>query len=93
MGLAISLVSTVEEKVWYCSKKGYKPWLNPTAQDVKTQEEGGHTIWYNEQQLLKVGKTLLPPALLTPKTRQETAGLGVCEETLQSLHIAVTIKG
>ena len=54
LGLAISLVSQVEEKVWYCTKKGYKPWLKPTAQDVKSHGEEGHTIWYNEPQLLKV---------------------------------------
>ena len=40
--------------MWYCRAKGQKPWLRPTAQDVKTHEEGGHTIWYNELQLLKV---------------------------------------
>lgn len=60
LGLAISLVSLVEEKVWYCRAKGYKPWLKPTAKDVKTHEQGGHTIWYNEQQLLKVRNGLAP---------------------------------
>ena len=49
MGLAISLVSAVPERVWYCSQKGYKPWLDPQAADVRD-----HTIWYNEQDLLKV---------------------------------------
>ena len=29
MGLAISIVSKVPERVWYCTKKGYKPWLEP----------------------------------------------------------------
>lgn len=48
MGLAISLVSAKPEKVWYCSKKGYKPWLNPTKQDTKQ-----HAIWYDEKALLK----------------------------------------
>ena len=47
-------MSQVKEKVWYCRAKGQKPWLQPTAQDVKTHEEGGHTIWYHELQLLKV---------------------------------------
>ena len=47
-------MSQVEEKVWYCRAKGQKPWLRPTARDVKTHEEGGHTIWYQELQLLKV---------------------------------------
>ena len=54
LGLAISLVSAVEEKVWYCTRKGYKPWLKPSKQDVRTHEEGGHTIWQNELQMLKV---------------------------------------
>ena len=54
LGLAISLVSRVPEKVWYCKQKGYKPWLKPKERDTRTHEEGGHTIWYHEQQLLKV---------------------------------------
>ena len=54
LGLAISLVSQVPEKVWYCKQKGYKPWLDPKRKDVGPHEEGGHTIWYDEQQLLKV---------------------------------------
>ena len=40
-------------QVWYCSKKGYKPWLHPTKQDVKLNENGGHTVWYDEPALLK----------------------------------------
>ena len=54
LGLAISLVSTVPERVWYVKAKGYKPWLNPKPQDVKHNDEGGHTIWYNEPELLQV---------------------------------------
>jgi hypothetical protein len=54
LGLAISLVSAVPERVWYCTKKGYKPWLKPSKGDVKLNDQKGHTIWYNEQQLLKV---------------------------------------
>ena len=54
LGLAISLVSRVPEKVWYCKQKGYKPWLKPKERDTRTHEEDGHTIWYNEQELLKV---------------------------------------
>jgi ATP-dependent RNA helicase DDX1 len=45
MGLAISLVSTVPEKVWFCTTKGYKPWLEPDATNTKTQELGGQAIW------------------------------------------------
>ena len=54
LGLAISLVSAMEEKVWYCTQKGYKPWFKPDASNTRTHEEGGHCIWYNEPALLKV---------------------------------------
>ena len=54
LGLAISLVATVPEKVWYCSVKGYSPWERPKPADVRTREDGGHTIWYDEPQLMKV---------------------------------------
>jgi ATP-dependent RNA helicase DDX1 len=40
-------------QVWYCSKKGYKPWLEPSKQDVKLNENGGHTVWYDEPGMLK----------------------------------------
>jgi ATP-dependent RNA helicase DDX1 len=59
LGMAISLVSTVPERVWYVKAKGYKPWLNPKPQDTKDNDEGGHTIWYNEPDLLQVVKPLL----------------------------------
>lgn len=45
MGLAISLVASVPEKVWFCTVKGYKPWLEPDARNTKLQEQGGHTMW------------------------------------------------
>ena len=54
LGLAISIVSAVPEKVWFCTKKGYAPWERPKRQDVGTHEEGGHTIWYNEPELMQV---------------------------------------
>lgn len=53
LGLAISLVAKVPEKVWFCTIKGYKPWLEPNAQNTRTQEEGGQTIWYNERDLFE----------------------------------------
>ncbi|KAL0042243.1 hypothetical protein WJX77_007018 [Trebouxia sp. C0004] len=53
LGMAITLVSTVPERVWYVKAKGYKPWLNPKPQDTKDNDEGGHTIWYNEPDLLQ----------------------------------------
>ena len=54
LGLAISIVAAVPEKVWFCTQKGYAPWERPKRQDVGTQEEGGHTIWYNEPELMQV---------------------------------------
>jgi ATP-dependent RNA helicase DDX1 len=45
MGLAISLVSEVPEKVWFCTVKGYKPWLAPDSSNTRTTDKGGHTIW------------------------------------------------
>lgn len=52
-GLAISLVAAEPEKVWFCQKPGYKPWFNPTANDVRLNEEGGHTMWYDEPRYLR----------------------------------------
>lgn len=51
MGLAISLVSTVPEKVWYhgewCKSRGRNCW-NTNLTDVK-----GCCVWYNEPQVKK----------------------------------------
>lgn len=73
-GLALSIVSTVPEKVWYCSIKGYKPWLEPSSENVRINDyKGGQTIWYNEQELLglveeRLGKPIsrLPTDLSLP---------------------------
>ncbi|KRY09978.1 ATP-dependent RNA helicase DDX1 [Trichinella patagoniensis] len=48
MGLAISLVSTVPEKVWYhtCPSRG------KSCRNTNLVENGGCAIWYNEMQLL-----------------------------------------
>ncbi|KRY40549.1 ATP-dependent RNA helicase DDX1 [Trichinella spiralis] len=48
MGLAISLVSTVPEKVWYhtCPSRG------KSCKNTNLVENGGCAIWYNEMQLL-----------------------------------------
>ncbi|XP_075717202.1 ATP-dependent RNA helicase DDX1 isoform X1 [Rhinoderma darwinii] len=48
MGLAISLVATEKEKVWYhvCSSRG------KGCYNTRLKEDGGCTIWYNELQLL-----------------------------------------
>lgn len=48
MGLAISLVSAVPEKVWYhsCPSKGKNCW------NTRLTDSGGCCIWYNEMQYL-----------------------------------------
>ncbi|KFM61557.1 ATP-dependent RNA helicase DDX1, partial [Stegodyphus mimosarum] len=49
MGLAISLVSSVPEKVWYhsnCSNRGKNCW------NTRLTDQGGCCIWYNEPQYL-----------------------------------------
>ncbi|XP_074141519.1 ATP-dependent RNA helicase DDX1 [Sminthopsis crassicaudata] len=48
MGLAVSLVATEKEKVWYhvCSSRG------KGCYNTRLKEDGGCTIWYNEMQLL-----------------------------------------
>lgn len=48
MGLAISLVATVQEKVWYhtCGSRGQN------CHNTKLVDQKGCCIWYNEQQLL-----------------------------------------
>jgi ATP-dependent RNA helicase DDX1 len=53
LGLAVSLVSEVPEKVWFCAVKGLKPWLEPDAKNTRTTEKGGHTVWQDERALLR----------------------------------------
>lgn len=50
MGLAISLVSTVKEKVWYHSGKRCQ---GKKCTDTTLVEKGGCAIWYDEPQLLR----------------------------------------
>lgn len=56
-GLAISLVAAegVEEKVWFVSKKSYKPWevRPPRPSDRKLANSGGHTAWLDESESLR----------------------------------------
>eukprot|EP00908_Phaeocystis_cordata_P014187 Transcript_25287.p2 GENE.Transcript_25287~~Transcript_25287.p2 ORF type:complete len:497 (+),score=198.89 Transcript_25287:1190-2680(+) len=49
MGLAVSLVSAYQEKVWYYDKR---KWEGKTL-STKLAEQGGCCIWYDEPQLLK----------------------------------------
>ena len=53
LGLAVSLVSEVPEKVWFCTVKGLKPWLEPDAKNTRTADRGGHTVWQDERALLR----------------------------------------
>ena len=53
MGLAISIVSAAPERVWYCTKKGYKPWFEPNKKNTKLVTEGGHTKWFDEPSIIK----------------------------------------
>lgn len=50
MGLAISLVGTYPEKVWYhqCPSRGEK------CHNTALLENGGCAIWYNEMELVSV---------------------------------------
>ena len=54
LGLAVSIVSAVPERVWYCRRKGYTPWTAPTVADVSE-----HTVWYDEPALLTAVETRL----------------------------------
>ena len=46
-GVALSLVADAPERVWFCKKKGLKPWLEPSVDDVKQ-----HTTWMDESVVL-----------------------------------------
>ncbi|KFM27783.1 ATP-dependent RNA helicase DDX1 [Auxenochlorella protothecoides] len=54
LGLAVSLVSALPEKVWYASGKGQRPWLAPSRQNTATNDRpGGQTVWLDEPGLLR----------------------------------------
>jgi hypothetical protein len=59
VGLAISLVSTVKERVWYCSN-GKKP----PQPDTRDADAGGNCVWYDEPALLSAVEVKLGGALL-----------------------------
>eukprot|EP00041_Stephanoeca_diplocostata_P030216 m.907818 g.907818 ORF g.907818 m.907818 type:complete len:736 (+) comp23711_c1_seq21:2004-4211(+) len=52
MGLALSLVSTVKEKVWYCSQNCTSRGRLP-CKNTHLKEDGGCTIWYSEPDYLR----------------------------------------
>ena len=54
LGLAVSIISSVPERVWYCRRKGYTPWTSPSAADVTE-----HTVWFDEPALLTAVETRL----------------------------------
>lgn len=56
------------KQVWFCTQKGYKPWLAPDATNTRTNEQGGQTTWYDEPALLKEVEQRLsrPIPALTP---------------------------
>eukprot|EP00871_Galdieria_phlegrea_P004550 jgi/Galph1/5096/GphlegSOOS_G3686.1 len=58
LGLAVSLVSTVPEQVWFhtCPSRG----RNNQCRNRKLVSEGGCTIWYNEMEILQAIQQKLP---------------------------------
>ena len=76
MGLAISIVSAAPERVWYCQKKGYKPWFNPSRADVRE-----HCVWYDEEKLLKD----IEARIKAPVARIDPATLALPKELLRKL--------
>ena len=53
-GLAVSLVADVAERVWFCRKKGLKPWLDPSDAAVEQ-----HTVWLDERSAARKIETRL----------------------------------
>ena len=50
VGLAVSLVSTVKEKVWFCQRGKKPPQKDDRGRDF---DKGGNCVWYDEPELLK----------------------------------------
>ena len=61
MGLAISLVGTVDERVWFCRKP-----KKPPCDDTRDYEKGGNCVWYGEPDLLKQIESLLAKNKVKP---------------------------
>ncbi len=72
-GVAVSLVSTVPEKVWYVQHAKVKPWENPTQSNTADISDGGHTTWLHETKLLNSIHGMLPGAVNSIVVDQETA--------------------
>jgi ATP-dependent RNA helicase DDX1 len=72
LGLAVSIVASVPERVWFCRRKGYTPWTAPTAADVAE-----HTVWFDEPALLaRVEARLGAPVALMGSACELPPGLG-----------------
>lgn len=56
-------------QVWYCSVKGLQPWRQPDAKNTRTNDKGGHTIWYDEPQLLQVSNSAHRDCVLSHQGR------------------------
>jgi len=50
MGLAVSLVATVQEKIWYHGE--WCPSRGKNCSNTRTTKEGGCCVWNNEMQCL-----------------------------------------
>jgi ATP-dependent RNA helicase DDX1 len=61
MGLAISLVGTVDERVWFCRKP-----KKPPCGDTRDYDKGGNCVWYGEPDLLKQIESLLAKNKVKP---------------------------
>lgn len=75
-GVAVSLVSSVPEKVWYVQQAKVKPWDNPTKSNTADIRDGGHTTWLDEPGLLAGVHALLPGAVTTIQLTQQAADAG-----------------
>ena len=78
IGLAISLVSTVKERVWFC-RKGKKP----PCQDTRDFDAGGNCIWYDEPQFAgKIEQLLSANSVQITKLQYPTLSM---PESIQAL--------
>jgi ATP-dependent RNA helicase DDX1 len=68
-GFALSLVADAPERVWFCKKKGLKPWLEPSVDDVKQ-----HTVWMEESVVLAKIENRLKEELTRLDAREDPDG-------------------
>ena len=90
LGLAVSVVarSGVSEKVWYCEKKGYKPWLDPSAEDCER-----HVAWIDEGERMRdIERTLFSKGTEGAGKGTEGAGGGSGGSKAEGFEGAVASK-